>query len=259
MAEQSFGAGLGDYRGGGFGLNYNQGFAGMKQPTGGLMQSTGSFSQDLGKAGFQGYQDRLGIAAQGDVQKDLEGMRQGGENSRAQIAADASTLPARFQQDRFNTLFPWIQGQLGNLGGQGHAGYAGGGQVGTQPQINTNPIYSDSQVQQMVNTGRAANDQKTAGQVQKMQGDLAGRGFGSNSPLAQSLSMGYQGMNTAANAGQETQTRLGAAKDNAGHVLDAQKAAEGQFANRQQEDIQRNTIRQNYMNSYLGLLGSLAG
>lgn len=197
------------------------------------------------------------------AQQNQESLRQyqaqmagyGNQKDIAGIQARAAELPAQLQQGRFDKLFPLLSGQLGQLGSW-QSGYAGAGPQGAQPQIGAGPVYSEGQVQQQVNAQRAANDAGTAGKVRQMQGELAGRGFGSRSPLAMMLQQGYQGQNLQANTANEQQTRWNAASGNAQQLLAAQQAQENQYASRQEEDIKRNQVRLGSMNA---LLGALAG
>lgn len=142
--------------------------------------------------------------------------------------------------------------------GQGGFGQSpGAANFGGQPKISANPVYSPQQIQQAINTTRAGNDQGTQSQIRNMQNDLAGRGFGANSPLAQALGMGMQSANLSANTQAQTQLGLGAAQANAQQVLAGQTAQEQQYAARQTEAIQRAQIEQQYLSSALAALGGL--
>lgn len=179
--------------------------------------------------------------------------QQRGETQRAQIAARASTAPARMQQQRFNTVYGDIRNQLGQMG-------ATFGQVGGQsppsPEITVGGVWSPDQVQQQVNAARAGNDQATQARQAVMQRQMAGRGFGANSPLAMALGVGMGNQNLATNTGAEREIRWNAAQGNAQHQLATQQAREQQFASRQDEDIRR---RQSQLQAYSALLGALGG
>lgn len=232
----------------------------------------------------QGFATQLGTAQIGanaqtygydqatrQAQIGADAQRYGADQNTVQagIAADAAKYPAMLKQQRWDQLSPYVTGILGGLqnGGTGGAFGAGGlfgayqgqGQVGTQPQINAAPVYSQDQIQQQVNTARANNDQKTAGEIQQMNNSLGGHGYGSNSPLAAVLGASYQGQNMQANTANETSTRLNAAQMNSQQLLAAQQAQEAQFANRQNEDIQRGQVKSNLFGSLFGsILGSAA-
>lgn len=179
----------------------------------------------------------------------------------AQTAANANMYPATLKQSRFNSVFPWLQGQLNGFGFGGGfgAGNTSQGQVGTAPQINAGPVWSQDQIQQQINGQAAQNDAKTGGQVRDINQSTAGRGFGSGSPLAQALGVMAQGQNTATNANMAQQTQWNAAQGNAQQLLAGQQAQEGQFANRQNEDIERHKVRSGQYNALLGALGGLVG
>lgn len=178
----------------------------------------------------------------------------GRENQRniAQIGADASMYPAKLAQERFNTVFPWLQGQFSSVGG----GAPGGSPVGKQPNITVGGVWNPGQVQQQVNTSRANTDQSAASQMQNQTRQVASQGFGSNSPILAALKGQTLGNALQTNVGNETNIRQNAAQQNASHLLGTQQAAEGQYASRQAEDIKR---RQTGAQMYSALLSSLAG
>lgn len=168
-----------------------------------------------------------------------------------QLQYDASVLPANQKMQRFGTLLPMMSGAFNQIGQMPQ------GPVGRAPAITTGGVWDQGQIQQQVNAGRASNDRQTAGQVQKMHADVAGRGFGANSPLAMALETNYKGQGMAANANTERETRMGAAEKNAGHLLATQSAAEGQYASRQQEEIQRRKARMDALTQWTSTLGSM--
>jgi hypothetical protein len=206
MAGGTRGAGPGN-RSAGMGLNYDQGF-------------TSTFYATGGGGGARGPAPQIdNTAAQLRGQKEIEGMRQAGENSRAQLSYQASTLPALLQQGRYQQLLPWAQAEYA----------ASGGTVGPAPEISVGPVWNQQQVQQQVNSGRARNDQAAQTQMRETQNSLAGKGFGGNSPLLAALQNQTQMGNMAANSDMERETRWNAAEGNAGHVLDTQKARSDQY------------------------------
>lgn len=168
----------------------------------------------------------------------------------------ASMFPAQQQMERFNQVFPWLQGQVGNFmsgstsGGGGGAGGGGGGGV------NAGPIWSDQQIQQQVNARRAGNDQAMQAQNRGSAQNLAGRGFGANSPLLAAMQQSAANQNLGQNATDEREIRWGAAEGNAAHQLRAAQVAEQQRANMAQEGLEGKKINQSTINV---LLGSLAG
>lgn len=260
----------------GFGLNYNRGF------TGGRIISGAAGDPELNRAAAGGYQQRLGaqqahqqgldrLRAQQGFDRDQLNLQLGQRERESQrndstqraglanqlelgrMNMSASMYPHTLKQGRWDQMFPWIKGQLGNLGNW-NSGYQGQGQVGAQPAISDSPIWSPQLIEQQVNATRAQNDQATAGRQAKLGQELAGRGFGSRSPLAMALGEAMAGQNLAGNTQAEQSLRWDAAQGNARHVLDAQKAREVQFANRQQEEIERNKITKGMLSQILGSL-----
>ncbi len=173
----------------------------------------------------------------------------------ARIGADAATLGARLQQQRFDTVFPWLQSQIGSFMSNPNFATAGGAS-GPSPEITVGGVYNPQQIQQQVNASRAHNDQAAQTQMQSQAQQTAGRGFGSNSPLLQALQGQTQANNLATNTDNEREIRMGAAGQNAQHLLGTQQAREQQFSSRQREDIER---RKPYWAYQTSLLGALAG
>lgn len=223
-------------RGQQFGLNSDQGFGSRNS---GMVGMTG---QGYGIQDYLNHHQGLDQLAQVNAQQkgalDVAGVNNAGETTRANIAAQAATLPARLREQNFNQVFPFLKSQLSALGTQGGLARAGG-QSGPSPEISVGPVLNDQQIQQQVNATRASNDATAANQTVQDQRDAGGRGFASNSPLLAMLNAGRQMSANQANTQAEQGLRLNAAQQNAGHILDTQQAREQQFASRQQEDIQR--------------------
>lgn len=178
---------------------------------------------------------------------------QSGHN--AYLAAEASKYPATLQQQRFNTVWPWLTGQLGHFLTSNP--YTIGGSMPQQPHIGANPVYSQQQIQQQVNNTRAQNDTNAASQIRTQQQGLAGRGFGGNSPLAQALSTYTQGQNMATNTNAEQQLRFNSAQANAQQVLAGQQAQQEQYAQNQGLAIQRAQPYFQMQNALIAALGGL--
>ncbi len=197
------------------------------------------------------------VSYQSDAQKAIASERAAADTEQARIAADAARYAASYapnlQQARFQAVFPWMQSQVSSaLSGAERAG----GQSGPSPEITVGGVYNPQQIQQQVNAQRGTNDQTAASQVSKQGQSLAGRGFGSNSPLLQALSGQTMANNLATNTSNEREIRWNAAQGNAQHLLGTQTARENQFANRMREDIER---RKPYFQMANTLLGSVAG
>lgn len=275
---------------GGFGLNYNRGFGSGPVFVGGGI-SPGQYDASQGyqqrltqqqQNDFQNQQrqqqnqfdqqSQLRQMAFGQQQLATEAalrqqgygvqerIAQGGYDSQRQIAqvqADASKYPAQLQQERFNQVFPYLSQQLAGAGsyagGGGGGGSARGGGGGGGPG---GQVYNPDQIQQQVNAQRATNDQATAGRTRSMQQQMAARGYGANSPLAQELGIGLANQNLQSNTDVERQTRFDAAKANADQAMKSAQLGETSYANRQQEDIARQQI---YQSKYNALLAALSG
>lgn len=182
-------------------------------------------------------QHRMGQQYQSDIQKQIADSQLG------------------FQQQKFNTVFPWLQGQFGNLASQWNSN-GGGGSSGKSPEITVGGVWNPQQIQQQVNATRAGNDQKTASTMRGQTANLAGQGFGASSPLLAALHGQAQAANLGTNTQAEQQFRNEAAKANAGQLLNTQQARETQFANRQGEQIAR---QKNTVGMYSALLSALGG
>ena len=165
----------------------------------------------------------------------------------------AAQLTEGNKMTRFNEILPLLSNQFSSLNNMATAG----GSNGTPPPITAGPTLNPQQIQQQVNQSRAANDQQTAGQIQQTNSSLAGRGFGANSPLSMALNNASQGQNMATNTANETNTRLNAAQQNAGQLLNSQQALSNQWATGNQLDIQRRAPIFAERNALIQSLGGL--
>lgn len=222
-----------------------------------IVKGLGGSTLNLGGAtgGWTGQEGAMYGMRDPDTQDQLANQRLGfGSQERiANIGAEASKYPALLQQGRFDRVFPWLQGQMGSINSQMAKA---GGQSGPSPEISVGGVLNPQQIQQQVNSMKAGNQQAGASQMAGQTQSLAGRGFGSNSPLLAALHGQTQASTLGQNVGGERDIRLGAAKENAGQLLSSQTARENQFANRQREDIER---RKPYFSMQNTLLSSLAG
>lgn len=123
------------------------------------------------------------------------------------------------------------------------------------PQITIGGYYTPAQVQAQVNLAYARNDARTQSQIRAAQGDLAGRGFSSNSPLLEVLKVGYAGQNFRASNEAATQIRFQAAKENGDSLFQTQQAAAQQFNQFQQVFL---ASEQNLITRQVGLLSAVA-
>jgi hypothetical protein len=215
----------------GFGLNYDRGFGSGPAPTGGANNP----------------QDPQWAAKYADMANRL---------NVAKTEIEPAMLAQQNKQARFNTVFPWLQGQMsGLLGGQGPY-RVGGTALGNQPDIKATGIWTPAQIQQQVNSQNATSDAATGTQIKNMQDSLAGRGFGGNSPLAMALSGMAQNANLANKTQNEQQTRWNAAQGNAQQMLSQQQAQEQQYVDINQQDVAR---RQMALQPLTALLGAISG
>jgi len=172
-----------------------------------------------------------------------------------------------------NRLLPMFQGAMG--GGNFSSGGAGINVPAPQmggPHIQGGPLWTEQQIRQNVNANTASIDRSTATNNRNMQNSLAGRGFGSGSPLAAALSnqanMSAMGQKADYSRNFVPQAR----QQNAQFGLSAANAQQNQFAQNQQAMLgygqnllqnQANQIRsqgqnQQYASSLLGALSGLA-
>lgn len=167
-----------------------------------------------------------------------EQLAQQGALTRQQI--EASLAPTRFAQSKFNTLFPWVQQQMGGMlgGGKGQFGYNGPG-LPAPPPISDAPVYSEQQINQNVNAQRAENDAATVSKQRGVQGQMASRGYGANSPLSMALQNSLSMGNLATNTANERDLRWQAAQGNATQRLEAQKARATQDLGYRGEETKR--------------------
>jgi hypothetical protein len=158
------------------------------------------------------------------------------------------------KMSRFNSILPLLSNQFSNL----NKNFAtAGGANGTPPPITAGPVLNDQQIQQQVNQSTAATNQGAQSQMQQSDSSLAGRGFGANSPLSMALNNATQNSARATNASNETNTRLNAAQQNAGQLLNSQQALSNQYATVNQLDIQRRAPIYAQQNALIAALGGL--
>jgi hypothetical protein len=239
-------------------LNSTQGFGGS-QPVGGGGSAGGG---GLFGMYMQGNNSKLDPSA--SMVPNLYGLgwqaeqnkaQQAAETGRANIAAQASTLPARLAMERFGQVFPYLQSRLNQFGPNG----GDASSSNSSPEITVGPVWNGQQVQQQVNQSRAANDAATQSQQRQMQQQLGGQGFGSGSPLAMALGAGMQNQNLQTNTQNETGIRNNASQVNAGQIFNTQQARSQQYAQRQSEALQAAQIRAGQGNALLSALAGLAG
>jgi hypothetical protein len=262
-----------------FGLNYDQGFRPMGSG-GGYTINTGGSGGGGQSGGWELYLNRLNrtrTTAEGDANRATSRYQTdstnnyglwntelnnasaeriaAGNNAASRYGADRSYQANKYTQDkkqgRFDTAMPYFTSAIGSIG-------TGGAPAGKQPRIDAAPVYSDDMINQQVNAQAASTDAATAGNVARARQDLAGRGFGGNSPLAAALEANYRASGMATNASNERDTRFNLAKANSDQVFNGQQAQEAQYHNRAQEGISAAQNRNSFWGSILGSMAGMA-
>ncbi len=223
------------------------------------LRDQNNMQQQRDQQGWQSGQLDKQLSARGreaDLQAQIA--REGYQNQLqlAKMQFDQSMQPLIQKNQRFHAIMPMITKNMEwakqNLFGMPMPGGGSGGYG-----IDSKPVYSDDQIQQQVNAARAANDASTAGKTREMQESMAGRGYGSRSPLAEMLSNMYAGQNLATNTANERDTRMEASKQNAAHKIEQGKLSVQ--AKGQENDFyaQLAQVKQGGINALLAMLGSL--
>ena len=209
------------------------------------------FDVDAFNAGNQRAANAENIAKyQGDLQKGLADQQN--ETARFGIEQNykAAELPVNLRREVFYNTLPFISKMFDGYGGgtTGSFGLVGGSNT-QQPNLPDNFVYSPDQIQQQVNSARAQGDQGAESQKRKMSGELAGRGFGSKSPLAMALAQAADSTARMSNADQEREIRFDAAGANANQALEVGTLAQNAWTNWNNADIER---RKTQINALLG-------
>jgi hypothetical protein len=178
----------------------------------------------------------------------------------AQTSAAPNLLSAQNTQSRFNTVFPYVSGQISSLQNQlgGQSGQQGGGGQAGAPKIDASPVWTPSQVQGQVNSQVAGNDAQTAGNIRQNAQGLAGRGFGGRSPLLSELTAQAQGQGMQANNQVRQAVPFNAAQGNAQQLLAGQQAQQGQYQSGQENTIARQQIAAQQQSALLSALSNLS-
>lgn len=235
---------FGNSSGGGF-ANVGDGFVSHFDPV--MGQSLTDANLPRLDAQFRNQKKLQDAQNQTELQK--QAAADSAANQRAQISANASTLPALLQQERFNKVFPGLFNQTQSFNSVG-------GTNAPLPEVTVGPVYTPQQTQEQVNAGRAQNDRATAQQQLQSQQQLAGKGFGATSPLLAGLQSQQAMAGMQANSELERGLRFDTAKDNAQHLLQSQTERQNQWTQNEDSDIRRRQVQQTGYNS---LLQALAG
>lgn len=173
----------------------------------------------------------------------------------AQAGEDARLVAKLAYADgKFNLVYPFVQQSL-EAAQNDNTTIATPNLSFQAPVINANGVFTAGQVQAQVNSALARCDSRTQSQIRQMQGDLAGRGFSSNSPLADMLTVGLTGQNLRAGVDAEREIRFEAAKANSDAIFQVNQLQQQQFNQNQQAalDSERNQVTRQ-----VGLVGGLA-
>ena len=200
----------------------------------------------------------------------------GGGYRSALMQKEATELPARLRQQRFdtvwgnlfpwvqNTVFPWAQGFASQAldkfpagGGAGGPGVPGGG-----PNITVGPVWDAQRQQQAINQMRGNVDASMQSRMRDVQAKAAGQGYAGSSPFVQQMQNQLYGQGLAQKTGGATDIYLKQAQANADMLAKTQALREAQYTSRQQEAIERQKTASSLFASLLGNVfnfGNLAG
>lgn len=145
-------------------------------------------------------------------------------------------------RNRKNAMQNWLMGQYGKMGGADSQTTGRSSPVKPPPPITVGGVWGGGQIQGQVNAMRAGNEARAAGQTNRMQADMAGRGFGSRSPLALAMQGMIGGQTLAANTAGERQTRWDAAQGNAQQRLSSERARMEGWAEEQRAQTARDAL-----------------
>ncbi len=185
--------------------------------------------------GFQGGQNALDRALQGEAM---------------QNQFNIAKLPVDFAREKFNQVFPFVTGAIGNANGPA------GTPNPTQPELAPNSVYNPQQIQESVNAMKGANAKEVGTQQKANAANNAAGGFGGNSPLLQALNNQASLQGLAATTEGERGLRLDAATANAKQGLGA--ATANNSARAAFEGTANDAVR-NQLNARTSLIAALAG
>lgn len=207
--------------------------------------------------GFQGGQNALDRQQQMSMLTTQQGFQGGQNEAQRALELRLGSMPWDFKNKVFSTFAPTLQSMLANPTAM--QTNVVGGQNTPQPAITAGPVWSDAQVNAQVNSQKAANAAAVASQQRALQAQVAGQGFGANSPLLAALGSGLQGQRMAADQAADTSTRWNAAQGNAQQLLAGQQAQENQWQDWQTADIARRQAQTNYTTQLLAALAGMIG
>lgn len=102
------------------------------------------------------------------------------------------------------------------------------------PYIRTCGVLTPAQVQMSVNAAQAKADTRTQSEIRRVESDLSGRGFSTNSPILAAIRAGLASQNLRATLESQTKIQIEAATTNAQAIFDGQKAVSDQYLQQEQ-------------------------
>lgn len=183
----------------------------------------------------------------------------GGESPAERIASQDRA----FQQQKFNTLFELLSGQLGDSGTDPQAGPATQGpyvpiSVSKGPDIATDPVFGSHMIQQMKNEARARAAAQADTAIRSAGNRAAAQGFAGESPLLQALqaNLGFQGR--ALGEQEAFAAAREAAAANADQILRSQMASNAAHTDYERNRIASFQAATGARNAVLAMLAGLA-
>lgn len=189
-----------------------------------------------------------------------------GQNTTGAVVADPDIAAQGAQQQKLQQMnIDWQKQKFGagmsllgkQLAGMQQQNGLVGGASGAGPHIPGGPLWTQQAINQKVNANAAHVDQETATNQKDLAGQMAGKGFGARSPLAMALAQQGQQSAMGQKADYNRQFLPQARQQNAQFDLGVGQAQEQQFAQRNQEDIQRRQALYGQQNSLISALGGL--
>lgn len=177
-----------------------------------------------------------------------------GDQDRA-VQLQLGMAPINLKRDVFNQVSPLLTGLLGS-GGPGSVERVGG-QSDAAPAISRGPVWSDQQVTEQANAGKAANAAAGDTQNRSTATRMAGQGFGTRSPLLAALTGATNTQTAANNADVDRTTRWDAAQGNADQTYRTDQLATQQWDQAQQQDIARRQMQNTYTSNLASVLAGL--
>lgn len=190
---------------------------------------------EVAVAGIRGtYQlQAASVAASATVSSSVNQLT--GVEYTANQETDRLNIALQFAEGKWDQIFPLIGPILAGLQNPDVGGATGLwdaliAALGPAPFVDASGVFTPSQIQMQLNQVYARNDAKANSLIQGSTIDLAGRGFGGNSPLLDILRFAYEAEGIEASALAGTELRVSTAKENSEAVFASQKALLDQYS-----------------------------